>query len=234
MTARVDELLEEADHLADDGHLDAALAILDRLLKTRLGRHKVRVLMARASIHDELEDHEKALADCTLALHLDPKSPDVLYLRSTIHQSAQDWAASKADLDAAIKAETEIRPQADLYESRGLARYNLGDYKGARADFARAIKGNPEIEPRFHVYRGMAALLLEQPRDAIDDFTNALAQDDRDVKALAQRAKAYEATGDAKRALADLDRLRELVPKSPLLEAERVRVAKLVKGRRAR
>jgi len=228
---RVDQLLEEADHLVDDEQFDAALAVVERVLALKLTKaQRVRALMARASIHDDLEDHDKALADCAAALKLDPKSPDVLYLRSTIHQSAENWAASKADLDVAI----EIEAQPDLYESRGLARYNLGDYKGARADFAKAIKGNPEIEPRFHVYRGMAALLLGKPQDAIEDFTNALANDDRDVKALAQRAKAYEACGDAKRALADLDRLRELVQKSPLLESERARVAKLVTPSRSR
>lgn len=230
MTARVEALLEEADHLVDDEQLDAALAILDRLLATKLARgDKVRALMARASIHDDLEDHDKALADCATALKLDPKSPDVLYLRSTIHQSTEDWQASKRDLDAAI----EIEPEPHLYESRGEARYNLGDYRGAREDFAKAIAGNPEIEPRFHVYRGMAALLLDEPREAIADFTAALDDDDRDVKALAQRAKAYEASGDPKRALADLDRLRKLV-KSPLLEADRARVAQLVTASRSR
>ena len=230
MTARVDQLLEEADHFVDDEQFAAALAAVERVLAMKLTKgQRVRALMARASIHDDLEDHDKALADCAAALKLEPKSPDVLYLRSTIHQSIEDWRASKADLDAAIA----IEPAPELYESRGEARYNLGDYRGAREDFAKAIAGNPEIEPRFHVYRGMAALLLDEPREAIADFTAALDNDDRDVKALAQRAKAYEASGDPKRALADLDRLRKLI-KSPLLEADRARVAKLATSRSRR
>ncbi|MDQ3334668.1 MAG: tetratricopeptide repeat protein [Myxococcota bacterium] len=229
MTARVDSLLEDIDHLVDDGELDAALAAATRLLAGRLSRaDKIQALMARASIHDDLEDHERALADCDAALALAPRSPDVLYLRATIHQSTENWRASKSDLDAAIA----IEPHADLHELRGLARYNLGDLRGARDDFAVAIAEKPDIESRFHTYRGMAALLLDEPKAAIEDFTNALAQNETDAKALAQRAKAYEVVGNPKAALADLDRLARLLPENPALTAERARVKKLASSRR--
>ena len=218
-------MLEDIDHLVDDGELDAALAAATRLLAGKLSKaDRVRALMARASIHDDLEDHEHALADCDAALALD-RSPDVLYLRATIHQATENWRASKADLDAAIARE----PHADLNELRGLARYNLGDLRGAREDFAVAIAANPDIESRFHTYRGMAALLLDEPKAAIEDFTNALAQNETDAKALAQRAKAHEIAGNPKAALADLDRLARLLPKNPALDAERARLKKLAR-----
>ena len=221
MPARVDSLIEEADHHAEDERFDDALAVLARVFAMKLRPpERVRALMSRAALYDDLGDHARAIADCTAALALEPRSPDVLYLRSTIHQSAEAWPASRADLDAAIA----LDPKPDLYESRGLARYNLGDYAGARDDFATAIASNDDIEPRFHVYRGMAALLLELPRAAIDDFTNALALDREDAKALAQRAKAHEACNDTRAALADLDRLHALLPPSPLLDAERARL----------
>ena len=206
--------------MVDDGELEAALAAASKLLAGKLSRSdKVRALMARASIYDDLEDHERALADCDAALALD-SSPDVLYLRATVHASAESWRAAKADLDAAIA----IEPHADHHELRGLARYNLGDLRGAREDFAVAIGKNPDIESRFHTYRGMAALLLDEPAAAIEDFTNALAQNETDAKALAQRAKAYELVGKPKAALADLDRLAKLLPKNPALDAERARL----------
>ena len=221
--------IEEAEHLADGEQYDTALALLEGVLAgdAPATPDRVRALMCRASIYDDAGDIERALADCAAALKLDPKSPDVLYLRAVVHHGAQDWKASRADLDAAIA----IEKRAEYYEMRGLARYNLGDYKGARSDYARAIQMNPDTEACFHVYRGMAALFLNEPEAAIEDFTNALANDDLDVKALAQRAKAYEAAGDAKKALADLDRLRELLPPSELLEAERKRVSGLASRR---
>jgi tetratricopeptide (TPR) repeat protein len=226
---RVAGLIEEADHLADDERYAEAIAILERVLANRkLGKKlRVQALRSRASIYDDAGETARALADCTAALRLDPKSADVLYLRAVVHQANEDWRASRADLDAAIR----IEARSEYYELRGLARYNIGDYKGARADFAKAIAGNPDIEARFHVYRGMAALLLDEPKAAIADFTNALATDEIDAKALAQRAKAYEACGELKKALADLDRLRELLPPSPLLEAERKRVSGLASRR---
>lgn len=229
---RVEKQIEEADHLAEDERHDDALAICKRVLARKLTKpQRVQALMARASIYDDRDadgDHARALADCTAALKLAPKSPDVLYLRSTIHQTAEDWRASRADLDAAIA----IEPQPDLHESRALARYNLGDYRGAREDFASAIADNPDVLPQLHIYRGMAALLLDEPAAAVADFTAALALDRDDAKALAQRAKAHEACGDAKAALADLDRLRKLLPPSPLLDAERARVKALAGGRK--
>jgi tetratricopeptide (TPR) repeat protein len=230
----VAEQIEEADHLTDDERYDEAIALLDRVLadKKLTKKWRIQALMARASILDDAGDVQRALADCAAALKLAPKSPDILYLRAVIHQSAEDWSASRADCDAAIAAKpARSTASPELYELRGLACYNLGDYKGARADFAKAIAANPDIEARFHVYRGMAALLLDEPKAAIADFTNALANDDTNVKALAQRAKAYEACGEPAQALADLDRLREMLPPSPLLETERARVSALASRR---
>ncbi len=222
--------IDKADQLADDGDLAGALAVIDRVLagkKLRKG-DRVLALMSRASIYDELDDHARAIADCDAAVALDPRSPDVLYLRATIHSGAENWAATRRDLDAAI----HIESKPDLHELRGMARYNLGDYRGAREDFAVAIAGNEDIEPRFHVLRGMAALLLDEPADAIADFTSALERDPDDVKALAQRAKAYEALGKPKLALADLDRVAKLIPPSKLLAAHRKHLSAQLKRKK--
>jgi tetratricopeptide (TPR) repeat protein len=189
---------------------------------------RVIALMCRASIYDDIDEHAKAIADCDAALALDPKSSDVLYLRATIYSGAENWAATKADLDKAIA----IEALPDLHELRGLAKYNLGDYAGARKDFAIAIEGNEDIEPQFHVYRGMAALLLDKPKDAIPDFTAAIERNADDVKALAQRAKAYEACGNAKAALADLDRVKKLIPPSEMLEEHRKRLSAQLKSKK--
>jgi tetratricopeptide (TPR) repeat protein len=218
--------IEKAEHLAEDGEVDKAIKLLDKVLAQKLAKAvHVQALMARASIYDDAEDFHKAIADCNDALRLDPKSPDVLYLRATIYSGMENWRATKQDLDAAIT----IAPQPDLHELRGMARYNLGDYRGAREDFAVAIAGNEDIETRFLIYRGMAALLVDEPAEAIGDFTAALAREPDDVKALAQRAKAYEGVGNIKAALADLDRVKKLIPKSPMLDAERKRLRALKK-----
>jgi tetratricopeptide (TPR) repeat protein len=131
-----------------------------------------------------------------------------------------------------------LRPTAkvavDLLEIRAMARYNRGDYRGAREDLAKAVAKDDEVPASTHTLRGMAALLLDEPREAIADFTNALAIDREDVKALAQRAKAYEVVNDHKRALADLDRIAKLVEPSPLLDIERERLRSRSRRTRAR
>ena len=215
---KAERQIEKAEQLGEDGDVEEAIALLDEVLAAKLPKGtRVQALMARASIYDDVDDHERAIADCNAALVLDPKSPDVYYLRAVIYQGAENWRAAKVDVDAAIA----IEPEADYYEVRGLCSYNLGDYAAARADFAIAIRDNENIDTSFFVYRGMAAILTNEPAAAIDDFTNALEREPDNVKALGQRAKAYEACGNVKAALADLARLRPLIPKSPMLEAHR-------------
>src|SRR5262249_30290764 len=126
-----------------------------------------------------------------------------------------------ADLDEAFARELDM---VEAYELRGMAHYNLGNYQQARADLALAIDGNPEVDPKWLIYRGMAALHLERPADAISDFTRPLARDRDNAKALAQRAKAHEACGDYTAALADLTRVADMVQPDPALDADLARL----------
>jgi tetratricopeptide (TPR) repeat protein len=223
--AELDAMLARAEALEDDGELEAAIALLDRVIaaSAALSVH-ARAYGQRASVRDELGDAAGALADCAAGLAIDPGSVSLLYLRAIVRSGTEDWAGARTDLDAAIARAAD---RADMFELRGMARYNLGDYRGARDDLGRAIALDADTEARFSVIRGMAALHLEQPGEAIEDFTRALDREDHGDaadKALAQRAKAYAAIGANAAALADLVRLRRSIGPSPGLDA---RIAEL-------
>jgi tetratricopeptide (TPR) repeat protein len=218
-------MLARAEALEDDGDLAGAIGLLDRVLaaSAALSVH-VRAYFQRASVRDELDDVAGALADCAAGLALDPGSVDLLYMRAIVRSGATDWEGARADLDAALRRAPD---RSDMFELRGMARYNVGDYRGARDDLGRAIALDEDTEARFSVFRGMAALMLDQPAEAIEDFTRALEREDRGEaadKALAQRAKAYAALGDDAAALADLERLRRSIGPSSGLDA---RIAEL-------
>jgi serine/threonine-protein kinase len=212
--------LARGEELQEAGQLAAARKLFDEVLALDLPDDlRGYAFAARADVRDDEDDFDGAIADYTAAIGIDPGDPVLYYLRSIVHSGRADWRATREDLEAAFAHELDM-PEA--YELRGMAHYNLGDYGLARADFARAIDGNPDVDPKWLVYRGMAALLLERPADAIGDFTDALERDN--AKALAQRAKAYEACGRFGEALADLTRVAELVPPDPALDADLARL----------
>jgi tetratricopeptide (TPR) repeat protein len=160
-----------------------------------------------------------------------PQRVKALLLRALV--CGDDTQAAAAATEG-LRLRPAVKVAVDLLEIRAMARYNGGDYRGARDDLAKAIAKDADVPASTHTLRGMAAILIGEPREAIADFTNALAIDREDVKALAQRAKAYEAIGDHKRALADLDRIAKLVEPSPLLDAERERLRSRSRRSRAR
>jgi tetratricopeptide (TPR) repeat protein len=210
--------LARGEELQDGGELRVARKLFDEVLALDLPDDlRGYAYAARADVRDDEDDFEGAIADYTAAIAIDPGDPVLYYLRSIVHSGRADWRATRDDLDAAFAHELDM-PEA--YELRGMAHYNLADYELARADFARAIDGNPDVDPKWLVYRGIAALLLERPADAIGDFTDALQRDRDNAKALAQRAKAYEACGRFGEAFADLTRVAELVPPDPALDAD--------------
>jgi serine/threonine-protein kinase len=214
--------LARGEELQDAGELRAARKLFDEVLALDLPDDlRGYAYAARADVRDDEDDFDGAIADYTAALALDPGDPVLYYMRSIVHSGRADWRATRDDLDAAFAKDLDM-PEA--YELRGMAHYNLGDYELARADFARAIAGNPDIDPKWLVFRGMAALHLERPTDAIGDFTDALARNRDNAKALAQRAKAYEACGRFGEALADLTRVAELVAPDPALDADLARL----------
>ncbi len=214
--------LARGEELQEAGQLAAARKLFDEVLALELPDDlRAYAYAARADVRDDEDDFDGAIADYTAALAIDPDDPALYYMRSIVHSGRADWPATCADLDAAFARNLDM-PEA--YELLGMAHYNLGDYEKARADFAHAIEGNPDIDPKWLIYRGMAALLLDRPADGIGDFTDALARDRDNPKALVQRAKAYEACGRYGEALADLTRVAELVAPDPALDADLARL----------
>ncbi len=91
----------------------------------------------RASARRFNGDVNGAIADCTRAIELDPKSEPAVYKRGALNLQKGDYDDAIADLTRAI----ELSPNtADYYSDRGLAKLRKRDNDGAIVDFTHAIE----------------------------------------------------------------------------------------------
>jgi RHS repeat-associated protein len=84
---------------------------------------------------------EKAIADVTEALRLNPKSFDALTTRGWIYEASDAWDEAIADFDAAIEVNDKC---VSCYEARAVARIRRRDYAGGVADLETALRLNPK------------------------------------------------------------------------------------------
>jgi tetratricopeptide (TPR) repeat protein len=94
-------------------------------------------LCNRANTYARLRDYERALADYSEALRLDPANARIRTSRGNVH-------ADKGDLDAALADYTEALRQEPsnltLYHNRGRIHALLGRYEQAIADNLEALR----------------------------------------------------------------------------------------------
>ena len=126
----------------------------------------------------EKKNYDKAIADFTKAIELNPRD-DVLY-----HNRGNAWYR-KGNYDKAIANYTkaiELNPKDDdYYNMRGIAWYEKKNYDKAIADFTKAIDLNPKEGAYYH-NRGDAWFNKEDYDRAIANFTKAVELDPKNTK----------------------------------------------------
>jgi tetratricopeptide (TPR) repeat protein len=108
--------------------------------------------------------------NCTTAIGLGLKFPELYFARAVARRSKGDLNAAGSDCEAALALAPE---HAGLYNCRGLIRADTGRFDEALADFGRAI----ELSPEWLVPPGHAALLHEQTGAlslAVEDYSAAI------------------------------------------------------------
>jgi tetratricopeptide (TPR) repeat protein len=84
---------------------------------------------------------DKARADLTAAIGLDPKDPSLLVDRARIAAAAKDYKAAKEDLNHALAVGA---PRGEVLTYRAAANRLSGDLKAAQRDADDAVKAAPE------------------------------------------------------------------------------------------
>jgi tetratricopeptide (TPR) repeat protein/predicted small secreted protein len=148
---------------------------------------------------DRKAAYDRAIADFTQAIRLDPYSAMAYVERGDAYNAKGDYDRAIADYSRAIGLDPE---DAAAYNDRGLAYVYKGDYDQAIADFSRAIGLDPEYAAAYN-NRGLAYYHKEDYDQAIADFSRAIGLDPEYADAYKNRGLAYGDKGDYVRAIAD-------------------------------
>jgi tetratricopeptide (TPR) repeat protein len=172
-------------------------------------KHRAIVYGERGSLHQDMEDYEKAVADFTRALELDESLSWVRAFRGDTYRDLNRYDDSVADLGRVI----ETRPDyVWAIASRGTTYQWMGRYSEALEDFERVLELDPDDEWAT-ISRGIVLLRDGgRLREALAVFDNILDADATQPWALAYRGETYRLMGHRNKALADFGKALELSP----------------------
>jgi tetratricopeptide (TPR) repeat protein len=87
-----------------------------------------------------MKDYDRAIADLTEAIRLDPKITEVLQFRGNAYFGKRDYDRAIADLSEAIRLDSKLHVNA--FRLRGMVYGAKGDQVRSVADLSEAIRLN--------------------------------------------------------------------------------------------
>jgi tetratricopeptide (TPR) repeat protein len=167
----------------------------------------------RGNAYSEIDDGDKALADYTEAVRLDPKSAAAYIGRGDVYIDREDPDRAIADYASAIQIDPK---NVAAYGHRTLAYSQKGDFDHAIADASEAVRLDPKSAAAF-LSRADAYRFKGDFDRAIADYDEALTLDPmhklHDI--LVNRGLAYASKGDREHAVADYSEAIRLNPTDP-------------------
>ncbi len=92
------------------------------------------VYLERGKAYLQIDDNDRAIADFTKVIQLDPEGADAYNHRGSAYGNKDDFVRAIADFDTAIQLNPVLR---NVYNNRGLAFSRIGDEARAQADFEK-------------------------------------------------------------------------------------------------
>jgi tetratricopeptide (TPR) repeat protein len=167
----------------------------------------------RGGARAALKDFGGAIKDFTEALRLNPADVAAYNDRGRAYllQPDRDYDHAIADFTEAIRLSPRDPllhvARGDAYTMRG--GFSVGDYDRAIADFSDAIRLDPAFAMAYNDLGSVYLFRREYDR-AISNFNEALRLDPNNVRALTNRARAYEGKGNTQRAEEDRGTIRHI------------------------
>ncbi len=160
----------------------------------------------------EGEDATHALADCDIALRLDPDDALAHGVRGAARAAVQNYSGALTDFSDVIR----LKPKdPDAYRDRGVARMSNRDFDGALADFTEAIRLDPASVPAL-MSRATAWMTKNDHAKAVADFDEAIRLNPSNPEAYFLRASVKGQIGDLDAAIADFSQVIKLDPQISL------------------
>ncbi len=188
---------------------DQSIAACTRIIQDRgeTAKNSAIARRYRGLAYQRKDDLDRAIADYSEAIRLDPKYAEAYYGRGLTYRNKDD--VERADYSEAIRLEPQV---AAAYFNRGKLFHLQGNSGRALADFDEAIR----LDPKFvfaYTNRGYVYLARGNNHRAIADFSEAIRLEPKLVSTYIDRGNAYRARGDNDRAIADFGEAIRLAPK---------------------
>lgn len=104
---------------------------------------RAEALATRGELHGDAKDHDRAIADLTAAIAIDPKMAGAFILRGNAFDAKGEADKALADYEAAIRLE----PNDPVgYFNRAEVHQAKGNVELAQRDYARALEIDPAYE----------------------------------------------------------------------------------------
>ena len=154
---------------------DTAIEACGRLISSgRLtGIELVQVYSTRGLAFQTKNDHDRAIADFSEMIRLDPRRPHGHNQRGFCYNQKGDYDRAIVDLNEAIRLDANFL---QAYNNRGFAWFNKGAHDRAIADYSEMIRLNPK-DPVTYTNRGFAYEEKGELAPALADFRMALSLD---------------------------------------------------------
>jgi tetratricopeptide (TPR) repeat protein len=196
---------------------DAAIAACDRAIAS--GKFQGDLLSQlhnnRGVEYKTKKDIDRALADFSEAIKLNPKNLLAYNNRGNTLLDKNDYDAAIADYNAAIAVDPKYL---NAYSGLGDTYKNKKDYDLAIDNYRKALSLNPNEQKRKVIERILAGVYVDRgvtqtdPGAELADYEEALKLNPENTSALNNRAVLYSAKGEYDKAIQDLDQAITLKP----------------------
>jgi len=116
------------------------------------------------------KEYEKAVADFSAAIAINPGYRDAWYNRGVVYEETGRYEEAAADYSQAVALDPE---HIKAWYNRGVVHFHLGKYAEAVNDYSRAIAIDPGYADAWN-NRGVAYFRLHENEKALEGFSTAL------------------------------------------------------------
>ncbi|MGL1889002.1 MAG: tetratricopeptide repeat protein [Reichenbachiella sp.] len=217
-----EKLYDKGNFAYQDKNYEEALSFL--VLAHQKDSSNLEVYNDIAFCYLNLDSLNKALEFADKGLMVDDTYSRLYNCKGKILESLKLYQESLANYDKAIQINSD---RAAFYYNRGRLYFNrFSNYESARSDFDSAHKLGLSSWDLFN-YRGCANAELDQHKQAVSDFSNAIDHDSTNARGFRNRATSLNLIGKYKEALKDLDLAIQLEPDNQLGYSYRGRIHRL-------
>jgi tetratricopeptide (TPR) repeat protein len=162
----------------------------------------------RGVANSRLGNTDKAIADYTSAIQLDPRYTRAYINRGSEYSNKRNYKLALRDETIAIQLDPKC---AAAYHNRGACYADIGEFDKAIADYSQAIRFDPGSAITFR-NRGSVYEQLEQFGKAIADYDRVIRITPKHGNGYEDRGYAYSARGNYRQAASDFGKSVRLSP----------------------